>query len=263
MQIAARLRSHVVMLSADLLPGNPDNEHDGLAPGWVKKLAEPIIEHNMDLAIPRFIYHYYDNLPESHLAYQLMTSVFANRIRQPITGDYGISYKLVTNCLKDLLHWTADTGQYGVDPWLTISAVTGEANVCEVNMGLKRHIPNPGKLEMVFRHVAGAFLEQIVGRQLMRGLQAVPALGGTEVDRQYRLPAAALLRLRVIVLVRQIMTQRRKQKGAKLTALSIHISQRLLFKKARKEALRQILCLRGVVAKAANVPVEWRPVDGA
>ena len=162
MEIAARLRAHAVILSADLLPRRSGDEYDGLGPDWVRKLAAPVIEHKIDFVIPSFVYHHFDNVPESHFAYPLIASIFGARIRQPITGDYALSYKLIKNLLKDSSRWTEGTGQYGIDPWLIINTITSGAKVCEVSMGLKRHIPNPGKTEMIFRHVCCALFEQIV-----------------------------------------------------------------------------------------------------
>jgi len=165
MEIAARLHAHLIILSADLLPRTAEDEYDGLGPDWIKKLAQPILDYDMSLVVPRFTYHYLDNLVESHIAYPLLTSVFGKRLRQPVTGDYGVSYRLIKNCLRDVNRWTKDTAQYGIDPCLIISAMTGDARLCELRMGLKRHIPNPGKMEMVFRQVVGAIFDQIVARK--------------------------------------------------------------------------------------------------
>jgi predicted GH43/DUF377 family glycosyl hydrolase len=164
MRIAAKLHSHLVILSADLLPRTSENEYGGLGPEWIGKFAEPIVQHDMDFVIPRFVTHHFDDVIESHIAYPLITSVFGTRIRQPITGKYAMSYRLVRTCLGNSTHWTRDTGQYGIDPWLTINAIASEAKVCEVSMGLKRHIPNPGKMEVLFRQIVGSLFEQIAAR---------------------------------------------------------------------------------------------------
>ncbi len=164
MRIAAKMHSHLLILSADLLPRTSDNEYDGLGPEWVRKFAEPIIEYDMDFVLAKFASHHFDGVIESQIAYPLITSVFGTRIRQPITGKYAISYRLIRTYLGNSTPWTMDTGQYGIDPWLTINAVTSDAKVCEISMGLKRHIPNPGKMEVLFRQTVGSLFDQIVAR---------------------------------------------------------------------------------------------------
>jgi len=161
MEFAAELHAHLIVLSADLLPTSNSGHEGGFGRDWVHRLAHPVLDSNIDLVIPRYVYHYLDCVTQSHLAYPLITAVFGTRIRQPITGEYGISYRLLRTCLREYTDWSADTGTYGFDPWLTMTAIVTGAQVCEVRMGLKFHKPNPGKIKLTFIQIAGSLFEQI------------------------------------------------------------------------------------------------------
>jgi len=162
MEIAAELHAHLIVLSADLLPRTNGSRKAGFGPDWIKWLGTPSVEQEIDLAIPRYVYHHFDVAVQSHLAYPLITAAFGTRIRQPITGEYGLSYRLLRMCLRESAGWSEDVGKYGFDPWLVTTAIVSGARICEVGMGLKFHNPNPGKQKMRFFQTAGALFDQIV-----------------------------------------------------------------------------------------------------
>jgi len=165
MEYASELHAHLIVLSADLLPGGNDGDKGGFGPDWIKRLADPVLNHEIDLVLPRYVHHYLDCVVQSHLAYPLITATFGTRIRQPISGEYGISYKLLRMCLREYTEWFEDSGTYGFDPWLTTTAIVSGAQLSEVGMGLKFHKPNPGKIKMTFFQTAGALFEQIVAKE--------------------------------------------------------------------------------------------------
>ncbi len=161
MEIAAELHAHLVLLSADLIPRSDGARKAGFGPDWIQSLAGPLFEHTVDLVIPRYVYHHFDVAVQTHLAYPLIAAAFGKRIRQPITGEYGLSYKLLRICLRESAGWFEEAGTYGFDPWLITSAIVNEASICEVGMGLKFHKPDPGKIKMLYCQTVGALFEQI------------------------------------------------------------------------------------------------------
>ncbi len=165
MEFAADLHAHLIVLSADLLARDADGRQEGFGGDWIPRLTLPLLDYDVDLVIPRYVDHYLDCVVQSHLAHPLIASTFGTRIRQPIAGEYGISYKLLRACLRDYTEWFKDSGTYGFDPWLTTTAIVSGARMCEVRMGLKFHKPNPGKTKVVFLQTAGALLDQIVARE--------------------------------------------------------------------------------------------------
>ncbi|MCD6287646.1 MAG: hypothetical protein J7M12_00885, partial [Candidatus Hydrogenedentes bacterium] len=185
MELAVELHAHLVLLSADLLPRTGSGHKAGFGPDWIWNLLEPIMADEIDFVIPRHIYHCYDVPVQTHLVYPLIASVFGTRIRQPIAGEYGISYKMLRSCIRNGEKWREDAGTYGFDPWLTTTALVNELPMCEVGMGSKFHKPNPGKLKMMFSQTVSALFEQITRhdswwRRQSRILKNIDTFGAKE-----------------------------------------------------------------------------------
>ncbi|HSL34774.1 MAG TPA: hypothetical protein VK871_14050, partial [Candidatus Limnocylindrales bacterium] len=114
--------------------------------------------------------------------YPLTRALYGHRIRQPIGGDFGVSGDLVRHYLE-LDDWTDDISKFGIDIWMTTSAVTGGFAVCQTRLGAKIHDPtDPGAdLGPMFRQVVGTILRLAVrySRQWLpiRGSHDVPAYG--------------------------------------------------------------------------------------
>jgi len=165
MEIAARLRAHMLLLSADLKPAENGEEGEGFGPRWVRDLLDPILSQGMDLAIPHFVYHHCDYVVEAHFAFPLIASIFGTAIRHPISSDYGMSCNLLRTCLREETPWTDAVGGYGFDPWLVTTAIARDLRICERRMGIKSHRPNFQKTRIVLRDVAGALFQQVKALQ--------------------------------------------------------------------------------------------------
>jgi len=60
------------------------------------------------------------------------------KLRQPIGGDFGMSGAFIDR-LETQDVWDVFVGQFGIDVWMTISAITGGARICQANLGAKTH----------------------------------------------------------------------------------------------------------------------------
>jgi hypothetical protein len=112
----------------------------------------------------------------------LTRALYGHRIRQPIGGDFGVSGDLVRHYLE-LDDWTEDISKFGIDIWMTTSAVTGGFAVCQTRLGAKIHDPkDPGSdLGPMFRQVVGTIL-RLANRYpdqwlTIRGSHDIPAYG--------------------------------------------------------------------------------------
>jgi hypothetical protein len=112
----------------------------------------------------------------------LTRALYGHRIRQPIGGDFGVSGDLVRHYLE-AEDWTEDVSKFGIDIWMTTSALSGGFAVCQSRLGAKVHDPkDPGAdLGPMFRQVVGTILRLAVRhaeRWLpIRGSHDVPAYG--------------------------------------------------------------------------------------
>ncbi len=159
-----------------------DSDLRSIVPEWIELLAGPILKGGYDFVAPLYSRYKYDGTITNTVTYPLTRALYGNRIRQPIGGDFGVSGDLVRHYLT-LDDWDADISKFGIDIWMTTSALTGGFAVCQARLGSKVHDPkDPGSdLGPMFRQVVGTILRLAVrnaDRWLpIHGSHDVPAYG--------------------------------------------------------------------------------------
>src|SRR4051794_7857309 len=136
-----------------------DSDLRSIVPEWIELLAGPILKGGYDFVAPLYARYKYDGTITNTVTYPLTRALYGNRIRQPIGGDFGVSGDLVRHYLE-LDDWTEDISRFGIDIWMTTSALTGGYAVCQARLGAKVHDPkDPGAdLGPMFRQVVGTIL---------------------------------------------------------------------------------------------------------
>jgi glucosylglycerate synthase len=136
-----------------------DSDLRSIIPEWIELLAGPIVKGGYDYVAPLYARYKYDGTITNTVTYPLTRALYGNRIRQPIGGDFGVSGDLVRHYLE-LDDWTDDISKFGIDIWMTTSALTGGFAVCQARLGAKVHDPkDPGAdLGPMFRQVVGTIL---------------------------------------------------------------------------------------------------------
>jgi hypothetical protein len=159
-----------------------DSDLRSIVPEWIELLAGPIVKGGFDFVAPLYQRHKYDGTITNTVTYPLTRSLYGLRIRQPIGGDFGVSGDLVRHYLaKD--DWSPDVSRFGVDIWMTTSAITGGFAVCQTRLGAKVHDPkDPGAdLGPMFSQVVSTLLRLTVAHAdhwlPVRGSHAVPVYG--------------------------------------------------------------------------------------
>jgi len=159
-----------------------DSDLRSIVPEWIELLAGPILKGGYDFVAPLYSRYKYDGTITNTVTYPLTRALYGHRIRQPIGGDFGVSGDLVRHYLE-LEDWTEDISKFGIDIWMTTSALTGGFAVCQTRLGAKVHDPkDPGAdLGPMFRQVVGTIFrlaathpEAWLG---IRGSHDVPAYG--------------------------------------------------------------------------------------
>ena len=153
-----------------------------IVPEWIELLAGPILKGGYDFVAPLYARYKYDGTITNTVTYPLTRALYGHRIRQPIGGDFGVSGDLVRHYLT-LDDWTDDVSKFGIDIWMTTSALAGGFAVCQTRLGAKIHDPkDPGAdLGPMFRQVVGTIL-RLADRYddhwlPIRGSHDVPAYG--------------------------------------------------------------------------------------
>ena len=159
-----------------------DSDLRSIVPEWIELLAGPILKGGYDFVAPLYSRYKYDGTITNTVTYPLTRALYGHRIRQPIGGDFGVSGDLVRHYIE-AADWTSDISRFGIDIWMTTTALAGGFAVCQTRLGAKVHDPkDPGSdLGPMFRQVVGTILRLAVRHADhwlgVRGSHPVPAYG--------------------------------------------------------------------------------------
>ncbi|RJR18759.1 MAG: glycosyl transferase family 2 [Nitrospiraceae bacterium] len=149
------------MLDADLR---------SISPEWIEMLIAPVALKNFGFVTPYYSRHKYDGTITNMIAYPMTCALYGRRVRQPIGGDFGFSPELAESLLaKDV--WESDIARFGIDIWMTTTAICENFRICQSFLGAKLHDDkDPGKdLSPMFRQVVGtifSLMESYEGKWL-------------------------------------------------------------------------------------------------
>jgi len=159
-----------------------DSDLRSITPEWVELLISPVLEEGFDYVAPLYHRHKYDGTITNSIVYPLTRALYGARIRQPIGGDFGFSGRLARYFLEHDV-WQTDVARFGIDIWMTTTAVTGGFRICESFLGAKIHdVKDPGvDLSAMLTQVTGAVFDlmethESTWRQVS-GSQPVPRFG--------------------------------------------------------------------------------------
>lgn len=136
-----------------------DSDLRSITPEWVELLLKPVIQSDFDYVAPLYHRHKYDGTITNSIVYPLTRALYGKRIRQPIGGDFGLSGRLAKFYLtKDV--WETDVAKFGIDIWMTTTAIANNFRVCQSFLGAKIHDPkDPGAdlSAMLYQVVSATF----------------------------------------------------------------------------------------------------------
>ncbi len=132
-----------------------DADLRSLTPYWIDRLLSPVVHHGYEFVAPLYVRHKHDGTITNAVAYPLTAALYGLRIRQPIGGDFCVSGDVATGYAD--AEWEEDVCRFGVDVWMTTSALVQGRRVCQTFLGAKVHDPKePGAdLGPMFRQVVG------------------------------------------------------------------------------------------------------------
>lgn len=133
-----------------------DADLRSITPEWIELLVKPALE-DFDYVVPLYRRHKYDGTITNSIVYPLTRALYGKQVRQPIGGDFGFSRKMARFYLsKDV--WDSDVARYGIDIWMTTTAIANGFRICQAFLGAKIHDPkDPGAdLSSMLYQVVGA-----------------------------------------------------------------------------------------------------------
>ncbi len=159
-----------------------DSDLRSISPEWIQLLVAPVLEQGFDYVAPYYFRHKYDGTITNSIVYPVTRALYGQRVRQPIGGDFGLSGALAAHFVRQPV-WSTDVARYGVDIWMTTTAICGGFRVCQSYLGTKLHdAKDPGSdLSAMLVQVLGtlfALMETHEDRWLdVRGSVATPLVG--------------------------------------------------------------------------------------
>lgn len=136
-----------------------DSDLRSITPEWIKLLAEPILNRQADYVTPYYIRHKYDGTITNHIVYPLVRALYGRRVRQPIGGDFGFSGELAAFYVREDV-WEYDVARFGIDIWMTTTAVAEDFRVVQTRLGTKVHDAKDPAADLgpMFTQVVGTLL---------------------------------------------------------------------------------------------------------
>jgi hypothetical protein len=134
-----------------------DSDLRSITPHWVELLAAPVLDRGFDYIAPFYLRHKYDGTITNSIIYPMTRTLFGRRIRQPIGGDFGLSGNVASRFLTKEV-WETDVARYGIDIWMTLTAMAEGFKVGQSYLGAKLHdAKDPGAdLTAMFRQVVSS-----------------------------------------------------------------------------------------------------------
>ncbi len=159
-----------------------DSDLRSITPEWIELLIKPVHQHGYDYVAPLYTRHKYDGTITNSIIYPLTRALYGKRIRQPIGGEFGFSGDLAAHYLQQDV-WETDIARFGIDIWMTTTAITLSGRIAQAYLGAKIHdAKDPGAdLSAMFRQVVGSVFSLMEAYvpvwSKVKGSEPVPVLG--------------------------------------------------------------------------------------
>src|SRR5437773_6427371 len=136
-----------------------DSDLRSITPDWIARLVGPVVRDEADYVTPLYARHKHDGTITNASAYPLTRALYGARVRQPIGGEFGFSADLAKTYLAEPV-WDTDVAKFGIDIFMTTTALARGVRVAQAFLGAKIHDPkDPGAdLGPMFTQVVGTLL---------------------------------------------------------------------------------------------------------
>jgi glycosyltransferase involved in cell wall biosynthesis len=115
-----------------------DADLRSITPEWIELLLGPVLERRFDFVAPLYLRHKYDGTITNSIVYPLTRALYGKDVRQPIGGDFGLSGRLAAHYLSKSV-WDTNVARFGIDVWMTTTALADDFRVCQAFLGAKIH----------------------------------------------------------------------------------------------------------------------------
>ena len=135
-----------------------DAQVRSLPPGWIERLARPIVDDEVDVVAPYYLRHPLDGTLTSGIAYPFQRALYGKQVRYPLGTDFACSRRFFTTLLTGKgAVWPPELARVGSEAWLLTRAMAGDFRIGQAFLGVK----DSGASEAVGNEVA-----DVLGRVL-------------------------------------------------------------------------------------------------
>jgi hypothetical protein len=168
-----------------------DSDLRSITPEWIKRLVAPIRGRTADYVTPLYARHKFDGTITNNVAYPLTRALYGLRLRQPIGGEFGFSVDLARDFLDGTAVggadvWPSDVARFGIDIYMTTTALVTGRRVVQAFLGAKIHDPkDPGAdLAPMFSQVVSTLFRLAIANpgawKDVRGSRATTIVGSID-----------------------------------------------------------------------------------
>lgn len=115
-----------------------DSDLRSIMPEWIDRLGGPVLRDGFAYIAPLYTRHKHDGTITNNITYPMTRMLYGLDVRQPIGGDFGFSGDLAQWWLAQDV-WDTDVARYGIDIWMTTTAIAQGFKVGQAGLGLKIH----------------------------------------------------------------------------------------------------------------------------
>jgi glucosylglycerate synthase len=133
-----------------------DSDLRSITPEWIGRLVTPVTSGDADYVTPLYARHKHDGTITNSVAYPLTRALYGLRVRQPIGGEFGFRADLARAFLEQPV-WDTDVARFGIDIFMTTTAISRRAKVAQAFLGAKVHDPKDPAADL------GPMFTQVVG----------------------------------------------------------------------------------------------------
>jgi len=159
-----------------------DSDLRSITPEWIGRLLTPVTRGDADYVTPLYARHKHDGTITNSVAYPLTRALYGLRVRQPIGGEFGFRADLARAYLEQPV-WDTDVARFGIDIFMTTTAIVRGARVAQAFLGAKVHDPKDPAADLgpMFTQVVGTLFRLASENEhqwsKVQGSKAVPLVG--------------------------------------------------------------------------------------
>ncbi|MGH2490168.1 MAG: glycosyltransferase [Candidatus Limnocylindria bacterium] len=159
-----------------------DSDLRSITPEWIGRLLTPVTAGDADYVTPLYARHKHDGTITNSVAYPLTRALYGLRVRQPIGGEFGFRADLARAYLEQPV-WDTDVARFGIDIFMTTTAIARGAKVAQAFLGAKVHDPKDPAADLgpMFTQVVGTLFrlaaENETAWSKVQGSKDVPVIG--------------------------------------------------------------------------------------